>query len=207
MIAQTSLRTDWVSHIFFESPGWAIVVLAIIWMATRIAGRRTGNKRVAHLSWLPLLLVVALIASSRLVTTKRELLVQTLRTMILSVEQQDFPAFRVVVDERAEAFFPPEPNAQRFTRDMIEAKLKKASVRDIMLQDWSAAMIDDKDAVTVIRVRAQGDYDGYGGVQLFKWAIEWSYDGSAWKAKRFECLEIGIESLFNNKDKQNPSGS
>ena len=51
-----------------------------------------------------------------------------------------------------------------------------------------AATIGVDDAVTVISVRGNGDYDGFGGVQMFKWAIEWRYENEQWRARRFECL-------------------
>jgi|GEM_PF-2229073 len=197
MLAATNLEANWLTYLVFESPGWALVVLALVWMALRVGGRRSGNKRLVHLSWIPLALVGVLIATSMLVTTKREQLLETQEQMLLAVEAGDYPAFRQAVAEDAEALFPPGRSAQTFTRDGMEAQLDQADIGDLLLMGSQAAMINEDTAVTVIRVRARGDYAGVMGVQVTQWSIQWRYADGRWRAYAFECIKIGVDALLN----------
>ena len=40
MIAQVQLQADWLSHLLFESPGWVIVVLALLWWRGVVAVKK-----------------------------------------------------------------------------------------------------------------------------------------------------------------------
>ena len=199
MLAATQLQADWFTHLVFESPGWALVVLALVWMALRVGGRRSGNKRLMHLSWIPLGLVAVLIATSTMVTTKREQLLATQNQMLVVIEDGDYSAFRQIVTADAEALFPPGRSAQTFTRDGMEAQLQSADVKDLLLMSSQAAVIDETTAVTVIRVRARGDYAGVVGVQVMQWSIEWRYTDGQWQAYAFECTKIGVDALLNRE--------
>ena len=89
--------------------------------------------------------------------------------------------------------------AQTFDRDGIEAQLQQADVKDLLLMSSQAAMIDETTAVTVIRVRARGDYAGVMGVQVTEWSIQWRYEGERWRAYAFECEKIGVDALFDRE--------
>lgn len=199
LAAQAELRADWVSHYLFESPWLIIAGLAILWTVLRIAGRRTGNAKLSRISWIPLSLAVVAWFGSVLITTPREELNTALDNMLLAVEDQDFETFRSIVPEDAEAFFPPGKAAERHTREQVERRLQDANLSDLILLGADSAMENDREAVSVIRVRAQGDYRGVSGVQIYKWAIKWRYVDGRWQARHFECLEIGF-SIGNNRD-------
>lgn len=192
MLAATELEVDWVSRVLFESPWSVVVVLAVVWMVMRIVGRRTDNTALRRASWVPLVLIGGLWLTSMVVTTKRERLNQALDRLLLSVEDRDFTAFRTIVPKSAVALFPPGRGAERFTRAMVERRLEDTDVRDLILLGSESAVMDNGEAVTVIRVRAQGDYAGIEGVQAYTWAIQWRYEQDRWRAHHFECLEIGF---------------
>ena len=192
MLAATELEADWLSHSLYESPWMIIIGLAILWTLLRIVGRRTDNTALRRASWAPLILIGALALTASLVTTKREQLNDTLDELLLSVEDRDFETFRLVVTDDAEAFFPPKPFGQRFTRDGVEDRLKDLKLRDLILLASESAFIDDKDAATYIRVRAQGSEAGIEGIQVFEWSIKWRYQDGQWRAYRFECFKIGF---------------
>ena len=67
----SAAQSGWVPYLFFESPGWLMAFFALCFAATRIAGRRTGNPRVMHLSWISLGLVALLFAASTFVRPPR----------------------------------------------------------------------------------------------------------------------------------------
>lgn len=195
MLAQAELRVDWMSRVLFESPAWAIVVLAILWTLTRLTARRMGNERLLTLSWAPLLLIGALLLTSTLVTTQRERLMQTQKQLLLAVEEQDFEAFHRIVPEDADTFFPPGATNSRLTRAQVEHRISQSKVRDITLLGSEASLVNDDQAVSVIRVRGEGEFGGFGGVQIFKWSIMWRLEDGQWRAYRFECLEVGFNPL------------
>ena len=199
MLAETKLQADWLSHYLFESPWLIIAGLAIVWTAMRIIGRRRDSKTLKRASWAPLVLIVALWAVSAAVTTRQEQLLDALDRMLLSVEDRDFASFRQTVAPDAVALFPPRPLADRFTRDQIESRVQDFEVRDILLLQTEAAMVGEDEAVTVIVIRAQGNYAGIAGLQKMTWAIQWRFADGRWQAYDLECTDIGFDA--GKKDK------
>lgn len=193
MLAQDPLRVDWVSHYLFESPWMIIAGLAIVWTVLRIVGRRNQSKVISRASWLPLVCIAALLITSSMVTTRQEKLVDALDALLLSIEDKDMDTFRDIVPQDAKAYFPPGRKAETFTRDSVERRLKDANIRDLLLLGTEAGMIGERDAVTIIELRAQGDYAGIIGLQKYTWSITWRYVGERWEAYEFECLAIGFE--------------
>ena len=175
-----------------------IVVLAVVWAVMRIAGRRAEKPALQRASWIPMAMIVVLLFSQTLVTTKAERLNEALDAMLLSVEDADYDTFRQIVPDDAEAFFPPGRAAQRFTRDGVIDRLEDVKIRALILLSAEPAMIGEDAAVTLIRVRAQGSDAGLGGIQFFEWAITWRYEDDRWQAHRFECTSMG--SPFGDQD-------
>jgi len=195
MLLAVELSFDWVSHFLFEDPSWAIVALAVVLVVVRLIGRRTGNKKLLLASWLPLVLMLALWASSSLVTTHREQLVQTMQDMLLSVEDGDMPTFRAIVAEDADIYFPPGDNPPRFSRQQVEDRLSPIKVSDILLLGVQSAMVGDNDAATVIRIRIDAELGGMAGIQIHTWEITWAYRDGRWQATRMQCTEAGFNPL------------
>lgn len=201
MLSQAELRVDWVSHYLFESPWLIIVGLAVVWLVLRVVARMKQNKTLQRASWAPLVLIVALWAAATLVTTRGEKLVQTVEALLLSVEDKDFDTFRTIVPEDAVAYFPPGRNPERYTRERVERRLTDANVRDLLLLGIEAGLVGEDAAVTVIDIRAQGEYSGIVGLQRYTWVITWRYTDGRWEAYEFECTDVGFPiGKGNDKD-------
>lgn len=182
-----------VTQILFESPGWAIVVFAIAWALLRVTGRRTDNKRLMHLSWLSLAFVGALVATSSLVTTKREELPKALDAMLLAVEHKDTAKFRqLVLPDAMTGVFNRE-----LTRDQVEAMIDSAKINDLKATSSSVVFEDADNAQTLILIRADGSVSDMPGVEISEWAIRWRYTDGQWRAQRLQCIAIGADAIFN----------
>lgn len=193
MLLAVELGVNWFSHILFEDPSWGILALAVALVVVRLIGRRKGNKKLLLASWLPLVLMVALWTSARLVETKGEKLVDAVEVFLLSVEDNDMATFRAAVSEDAETFYPPGARPPGITREDVIDRLRGIKVHDITLLDSvQAAMIGDNDAATVIRIRVDAEMGGFRGVQVMTWQIVWKYQGDRWQVMRLECAEVKI---------------
>ncbi|MEM9348073.1 MAG: hypothetical protein AAGB26_15805 [Planctomycetota bacterium] len=206
MLAQAA-QSGWLPYLLFESPGWLMVPLAVIWAGTRITGRRTGNKRLMHLSWIALGLVAAVFASSYLVTTQREQLGGALKELLLAVEDKDFDAVRTLVDEQATIAYTGKENARpsfmkdELTREEMIGRLDQVRFDDIILIGSSAALDKQRDhGITGMRLNVKGTVGDYPGTQVSEWAVRWKYVDGRWVAIRLECIKIGADALFNRPE-------
>ena len=193
----SAVQSGWVPYLFFESPGWLMVFLALFFAATRIAGRRTGNPRLLHLSWIAVGLIALLFASSYLVTTKREQLTVALKHLLQTVEDKDFEQVRTLVDDEAMVAF----MGEELTREQMIARVDEVQFDDIILIGSSAALDSQQGfGITGLRVNAKGSVDDFPGINVSEWAIRWRYDDGQWVAIRLECVDMGADVLFNRED-------
>lgn len=191
-----AMPDDLLTRTLFQSPGWAILVFAVVWALMRILGRRTENRRVMLASWLPLLLVGGLIACDWSVTTRREQLPQAVVDLLLAVEEKDAPRFReLVLPEAMTSIFKKE-----LSRDEVEAMVNQAKIADLMVTSSSLHLEEDQDtAMTMILVRADGSVNNAPGIEISEWAIRWRYVDGQWRALRLECTAIGAQAIFGRE--------
>ena len=171
-----------------------MLVLALGWASLRIAGRRTQNKRLLNLSWVPIGLVVVLYVTSSLVTTQRESLQIALKDLLLAVEDNEPDAIRALIAPEAMTNF----QKQELDRDQVLARIDETKIDDIRLIGASV-LLDQKKGmgVTGIRVNVKGSLSDIAGTHISEWAIRWRYEDGQWRATRFECIAIGADALFN----------
>ena len=190
---QTPLNSaNTLNHLLFESPGWIILGLAVVWTVMRLVGRRSGNVKLMRASWLPLGLIVSLLACASLVTTPREALAKTMTQLLLAVEYNDMPAFReMVLPEAMTSVFDRE-----MSRDELEKLIGKAKINDLKVTS-SSIHIEGDSAMCMVIIRADGSVANAPGIQLTRWAIRWRLEDDQWRAQRLECLAIGADAVFN----------
>ncbi|MEM6258060.1 MAG: hypothetical protein AAGI37_07070 [Planctomycetota bacterium] len=205
MLAQAA-QSGWVPYLLFESPGWLLVPLAVVWAGTRITGRRTGNKRLIHLSWIALGLVAAVFASSYFVTTQREQLGVALKELLLAVEDKRLDDLRTIIDEQATAAYAGDKSAPPFlsgvlTRDQILAQIEAVDFDDIILIN-QIAKLDPQDGygTTSFRVNVKASVDDFPGTNVSIWGIRWKRVGERWVVIRIECFEFGGDAWFNRPE-------
>lgn len=194
MLAQAASQSGWVPYLLFESPGWLLVVLALMWAGTRIIGRRTGNKRVMHLSWIALGLIAIVFATSHFVTTQREELLIALEELLDAVEDKQFDAVRTLVDDEAMVQFMDD----ELTREQMIDRVDAVEFDDIILLTHYSEL-DGKSGYgrTIFRVNAKGTVNDFPGVKVSEWVIRWRHVDGRWVAVRLECIEMGgIEELY-----------
>lgn len=197
MLADVAGQSGWVPYLLFESPGWLMVVLAVMWAGTRIIGRRTRNPRVMHLSWIALGLLAAVFAASYFVTTEREELNVALKELLLAVEDKRLDDLRGMVDEQAMTQF----MGDELTREQMLARIDSVEFDDIILLGSSALLDPQKGyGSTGLRVNAKGTIADYPGVNVSEWMIRWRRDGDRWVAVRLDCTKFGADALFNRND-------
>lgn len=187
-------QSGWLPYLIFESPGWLMFGLALGFAITRIVGRRTGNPRLLHLSWIAALLIGGLFASSYFVTTQREELTLALKDLLLAIEDQRLDEVRTMVDEQAMTLF----MGDELTREQMLGRIEKVAFDDIVLLD-SSALLDAQVGygITGLRVNAKGSVGDFPGTQVSEWAIRWQRVDDRWVAVRLECVKIGVDALFN----------
>lgn len=193
-----AVETGWIPYLLFESPGWLMFFLALCFAGTRIVGRRTGNPRLIHLSWIAVGLIALLFATSYFVTTKREKLTIALRDLLLAVEDKKFDDVRALVSEEAMIAF----MGAELTREEMIARVDAVQFDDIILLN-SAALMDTEPntGTTAFRVNAKGTVNDFPSVNVSKWAVRWRYVDGKWVAIRFECIDMGRDAFFNREDK------
>ena len=197
-------QSGYLPYLLFESPGWLMFGLAMGFAVTRILGRRTGNERLIHLSWIAVGLIAVLFATSMLVTTKREKLTVALKELLLAVEDKDFDTVRTLVDETATIAYtgsendrPPYLEAE-LTRDQMILVVDQVTFDDIILIGSSAAMDSQQGyGITGMRINAKGSINDLLGMNVSEWAIRWRYQDGKWVAIRLECTGMGDDVLFN----------
>ena len=196
MLAQASAQSGWVPYLVFESPGWLMAGLALFFAVTRIAGRRTGNRRLLRLSWVAVGLIAALFAASHLVTTQRERLTLALKDLLLAVEDKRFDDVRARVDEQATVQF----MGDELTREQMIARVDRVAFDDILLLDSSSAMDKQQGyGITGLRVNVKGTVADYPGTNVSEWAIRWKYRDGRWVAARLECIRFGADAWLNRE--------
>lgn len=193
--AHVAQQSGWVPFLLFESPGILMAVFAICFALTRLIGRRTGNKRVLHLSWAALALTGVVFAASHWVTTPRETLIQALKDLVAAVEEKRFADVEQMIDPFAVTLFMGDELSRQQVLDRIDAIM----FDDILLLD-SSALVDTQTGygITGLRVNVKGTVADYPGVNVSEWAIRWRYEEKSgrWVAVRLECLQFGAEGLF-----------
>lgn len=195
MLAQAGQDMGWLSRTLFESPGIAILVLALLWASMRVIGRRTDNKRVLLVSWLPLLFVGGLLASSTLVTTPTERLAQTVKELLLAVEDEEMQELgELILPEAMTAFLKRE-----MPRDAVFERIEKAQINDLNLTGLVVMLENETTGSTLMRVRADGVVADVPGIEISEWAIRWTYVDGRWRAIRLECTAIGADAIFNSQ--------
>lgn len=196
-----------IPYVLFESPGWAMFTLALCFAVTRILGRRMGNKRLIHLSWIAAGLIALLFATSYFVTTKREKLTVALKELLLAIEDKDFDTARKLVTEKAkvaysgeEKYRPPYMDAEMDREKMI-GLLNQVEFNDILLMS-SVAYLDTQPDIgtTAFRVNVNGSLNGFPGISVSDWAIHWKYVDGKWVATGLECIDMGADSIFKRRD-------
>lgn len=197
MLAQIAQQSGYLPYLLFESPGWLMTGLAVCFAVTRVIGRRTGNKRVLHLSWIALGLVVLVFAVSHFVTTQRETLAQALDDLLLAVEDKRLDDVERLIAADAMTQF----MGDELTRDQVLARIDEVQFDDILLLD-SSALLDKQQGygITGLRVNAKGAIADYPGVNVSEWAIRWRYVDGRWVAIRLECIKFGADALFDRPD-------
>lgn len=197
MLAQAA-QSGWIPYLVFESPGWLMAFFALCFAVTRIVGRRTGNPRLMHLSWIAAGLVALLFAASYFVTTPREQLTAALRDLLLAVEDKRFDAVRTLVDDTAMIQFMDD----ELTREQMIAKVDEVQFDDIILLG-SSATVDASQGygITGLRLNVRGTVADFPGTNVSEWAIRWRYekDTDRWVAIRLECIKFGADALFNRE--------
>lgn len=190
-------QSGWVPYLFFESPGILMTAFAVCFALTRLLGRRTGNKRVLHLSWVSLGLVLAVYAASSIVTTPRETLAQTLDELLLAVEDKRLADVERLIDPDAMTQF----QGDEFTRQQLLDRIDSAAFDDVLLLD-SSALLDTQQGygITGLRVNVKGTIADYPGVNVSEWAIRWRHVDDRWVAIRLQCIKFGAEALFHRPD-------
>lgn len=197
MLAQAASQSGWVPYLLFESPGWLLLVLALMWAGTRIIGRRTGNKRVLHLSWIALGLLALVFATSYFVTTQREELNVALKELLLAVEDKRLDDVRGMIEEQAMTQF----MGDELTREQVLTRIDGVEFDDIILLGSSALLDPQKGfGSTGLRVNVKGTVADYPGVNVSEWMIRWRRDGDRWVAVRLDCTKFGADALFNRND-------
>ena len=202
----SAAQSGYIPYLLFESPGWLMAGLAVFFAVTRILGRRTGNKRLMHLSWIAVGLIAALFASSYFVTTPREQLSVALKELLLAVEDKRLDDVRTLIDEQATAEYVGDESAPPFlsvvlTREQMLALIETVRFDDIILINH-AAMLDAQDGygTTSLRVNVKGSVGDFPGTNVSIWGIRWKYVDGRWVAIRFECIEFGGDAWFNRPD-------
>ena len=190
-------QSGWAPYLIFESPGWLMACFAFCFAATRILGRRTGNPRLMHLSWIALGLVVLLFAASYFVTTPREKLAAALKDLLLAVEDKRLDDVRARIDEQAMTQF----MGDELTREQVISRIDSVKFDDIILLSSSALMDKQQGfGITGLRVNVRGTVADFPGTQVSEWAIRWQEIDGRWVAVRLECLKTGADALFNRPD-------
>jgi hypothetical protein len=200
-------QSGWVPYLIFESPGWLMASFAVCFALTRIVGRRTGNARVMHLSWIALGLVALLFAASYFVTTPRERLSAALKDLLLAVEDKRLDDIRAMVaDDATIAYAGEESDRPPFLRDeltreqMIE-QIERVDFKDILLINQNAQLDREPGyGTTGLRVNAQGSVGDFPGTNVSIWGIRWREVNGRWVAVRLECIEFGASALFNRPE-------
>ena len=189
--------SGWVPFLLFESPGVLMTFFAVCFALTRLIGRRTGNRRVLHLSWVSLALVAAVFASSYFVTTPRETLGQALEELLLAVEDKRLADVERLIDPDAMTQF----QGDELTRQQVLDRIDAVQFDDILLLD-SSALLDKKQGygITGLRVNVKGTVADFPGVNVSEWAIRWRQVGGGWVAVRLECIKFGADALFNRPE-------
>lgn len=197
MLTLANAQSGWVPYLLFESPGWLLAGLAICFAVTRIVGRRTGNPRLMHLSWIAVVLIAAVFAASYFVTTKREKLTVALRELLQAIEDKQFDDVRALVGEEAMVAF----MGDELTREQMIGRIDAVAFDDIILLN-SAALLDNEPntGTTAFRVNAKGTINDFPGVNVSKWAVRWRYVDGKWVAIRFRCIGMGEDAIFNRED-------
>lgn len=197
MLADAVGQSGWVPYLLFESPGFLMAGFAICFAVTRIVGRRTGNPRVLHLSWIAVGLLAIVFATSYFVTTEREELQVALKDLLLAVEDKRFDDVRGMIDEQAMTQF----RGDELTREQVLARIDGVELDDILLLG-SSALLDTRKGYgsTGFRVNAKGAVADYPGVNVSEWMIRWRRDNDRWVAVRLDCVEFGADALFNRND-------
>ncbi|MEO0475184.1 MAG: hypothetical protein AAF085_04315 [Planctomycetota bacterium] len=202
----SAAQSGYIPYLLFESPGWLMMGLAVFFAATRIIGRRTGNKRLLHLSWIAVGLIAALFASSYFVTTQREQLTVALKELLLAVEDRRIDDVRSMMGEQVKAAYAGDDSAPPFlsvvlTREQILALIETVEFDDIILINH-AAMLDPQDGfgTTSLRVNVKGSVGDFPGTNVSIWGIRWQYVDGQWVAIRLECIEFGGDAWFNRPD-------
>lgn len=191
-LGQTDSVNDWLTTLLFESPGWAIAVLALAWAIMRVGGRRLGNTKLMRWSWLPLGLLAALLVLSSMVTTKREQLPRAMDDLLLAVEDKDMDRFRELVTKDAVT--------RVFVRDMsryqVEKLIREARINDLRVTSINT-MIKGDSAATMVHIRADGEVSSMPGIQISRWLIQWRYVDGQWRAHELDCEAMGADAVFN----------
>lgn len=207
MLASAAAHSGWVPYLLFESPGWLMVPLALMWAVTRITGRRAGNKRLMRLSWIALGLVALVFAASYFVTTPRERLGGALERLLLAVEDKDFAEVRRLVGDEATIAYTGKESARpafmndELTREEMIGRVDRVRFDDIILLS-SYAKLDSVPGygTTGMRINAKGTVGDFPGTQVSEWAIRWREVEGRWVAVRLECIKIGADALFNRPE-------
>lgn len=193
----SAAQSGWVPYLLFESPGILMTVFAVCFALARLVGRRLGNRRVLHLSWVSIGLVLAVFAASSIVTTPRETLAQTLDELLLAVEDKRLTDVERLIDPDAMTQF----QGDELTRQQVLDRIDSVTFDDILLLD-SSALLDTQQGygITGLRVNVKGTIADYPGVNVSEWAIRWRQVGDRWVAIRLECIKFGAEALFSRPD-------
>jgi hypothetical protein len=187
-------QSGWVPYLLFESPGWLMVFFALSFAATRIIGRRTGNPRLLHLSWISIGAIAVLFAASYFVTTQREELAEAVEALVLAAEDQRMDDLEAMIDPEAMTLF----QGDELPRDRVLERIASVEFDDIILLD-SSALLDTQAGygITGLRVNAKGSVNDFPGTNVSDWAIRWRYVDGRWVAIRLECLAFGADAIFN----------
>ena len=192
----SAAQSGWVPYLLFESPGILMTAFAVCFALTRLIGRRTGNKRVLHLSWVSLGLVAIVFAASYFVTTPRETLAQALKDLLLAVEDKRLTDVERLIDPDAMTLF----QGDELTRQQVLDRIDQVQFDDILLLD-SSALLDTQQGygITGLRVNVKGTVADFPGVNVSEWAIRWRQVDGRWVAIRLECIKFGRDALFDAK--------
>lgn len=192
-LGQTDSVNDWLARLLFESPGWAIAVLALAWAVLRIGGRRSGNTKLLAWSWLPMGLLAALLVLSSMVTTKREQLPRAMDDLLLAVEDKDLERFReLVMKDAVTRVF-----VQDMSRYQVEKLIREATVNDLRVTAINPIIKGDA-AATMVHIRADGEVSSMPGIQISRWLIQWRYVDGHWRAYELDCEAMGADAVFND---------
>lgn len=197
MLAPIEQESGWLPYLIFESPGWLMAILAFCFAVTRIVGRRTGNPRLMHLSWISFGLIAALLAASYFVTTPREQINTALKDLLLAVEDKRLADVRSMIDEQAMTQF----MGDELTLEQVMHKINAVEFDDIILLSSLVSLGPEPGyGSTIFRVNAKGAVAEFPGVNVSEWVIRWRLVDGRWVAVRLRCTAFGADAIFNRSD-------